>query len=142
MTGIYNDIIHLPHHTSVRHPRMMTSARAAQFSAYAALNGHDDAIKETARLTGRKIQLAEDEKAALDQKLQQLIPLLPQQPEVVITHYVPDLTKDGGAYLNFVGRLKKLDSISRMLCFTDGTMLAAEDILTLDSPHLKNHLET
>ena len=141
MTERYNDIIHLPHHTSARHPRMLTSARAAQFSAFAALNGHEDAIKETARLTCRKIQLAEDEKAALDQKLQLLLPLLPQQPQVVITHYVPDFAKDGGAYLRFEGHLKKIDSLSRMLCFTDGTMLAAENILTLDSPHFKNLLE-
>ena len=46
----YDDIIELPHHVSSRHPRMAPLDRAAQFSPFAALTGHDAAIKETARL--------------------------------------------------------------------------------------------
>ena len=44
---LYSDIINLPHHVSVRHPRMTMEARAAQFSSFAALTGHEDAIEET-----------------------------------------------------------------------------------------------
>lgn len=44
---LYGDIISLPHHVSVRHPRMTMEARAAQFSSFAALTGHEDAIEET-----------------------------------------------------------------------------------------------
>jgi hypothetical protein len=47
----YDDIINLPHPTSTKHPRMSLYDRAAQFSPFAALKGHDDAIKDTARLT-------------------------------------------------------------------------------------------
>lgn len=32
MTGPYDDIINLPHPTSVKHPRMPLSDRAAQFA--------------------------------------------------------------------------------------------------------------
>ena len=46
MTG-YEDIIHLPHHVSVRHPQMSRQDRAAQFAPFAALTGHKDAIRET-----------------------------------------------------------------------------------------------
>lgn len=46
----YDDIIDLPHHVSSRHPRMAPLDRAAQFSPFAALSGHDAAIRETARL--------------------------------------------------------------------------------------------
>lgn len=137
MTYKYNDIIHLPHPTSTRYPRMSAHARAAQFSPFAALNGHEAAILETARLTKQKIELAEDEKNALDQKMQLLISLLPQQPKTVVTHYVPDFSKDGGAYLTFTGYLKKLDPLNRTLCFTDGTTIAADNVLLLDSPHLQ-----
>ena len=45
----YDDIINLPHPTSKKHPRMSLYARAAQFSPFAALTGHEAAIKETVR---------------------------------------------------------------------------------------------
>ena len=60
--GVYDDIIDLPHPTSSKHPRMPMIDRAAQFSPFAALVGHGAAIEETARLTGRKIELTEEEK--------------------------------------------------------------------------------
>ena len=44
----YRDIIDLPHHTSVKHPRMAEEMRAAQFAPFAALTGYDDVIEETA----------------------------------------------------------------------------------------------
>ena len=47
----YADIIDLPHHVSKRHPQMPMEKRAAQFSPFAAMVGHDAAIRETARLT-------------------------------------------------------------------------------------------
>lgn len=43
----YSDIINLPHHVSSVHPRMSMFARAAQFAPFAALNGHEEAIKQT-----------------------------------------------------------------------------------------------
>ena len=44
----YEDIIHLPHHQSTVHPQMPRADRAAQFSPFAALTGHEAAIRETA----------------------------------------------------------------------------------------------
>ena len=44
----YDDIINLPHHTSKRHPHMTMEQRAAQFAPFAALTGHDEAIRRTA----------------------------------------------------------------------------------------------
>ena len=45
----YDDIINLPHHFSRKHPQMSMYQRAAQFAPFAALNGHNEAIEETAR---------------------------------------------------------------------------------------------
>lgn len=45
----YDDIINLPHPTSTKYPRMSMYDRAAQFSPFAALTGHDEAIEETAK---------------------------------------------------------------------------------------------
>jgi hypothetical protein len=46
----YEDIINLPHPTSTKHPRMSLYDRAAQFSPFAALTGHEEAIEETAKV--------------------------------------------------------------------------------------------
>lgn len=45
--GRYEDIIHLPHHVSTKHPQMPAQDRAAQFAPFAALTGHEEVIKET-----------------------------------------------------------------------------------------------
>ena len=43
----YDDIIHLPHPVSRKHPQMPALDRAAQFSPFAALTGYERALKET-----------------------------------------------------------------------------------------------
>ena len=50
--GSYEDIIHLPHHSSKTHPRMSMLERAAQFSPFAALTGYNGVI----RVSSRKIK--------------------------------------------------------------------------------------
>lgn len=52
----YDDIINLPHHVSDKHPQMSLLDRAAQFSPFAALTGHADAIKETERLAIERVE--------------------------------------------------------------------------------------
>ena len=46
MSNKYDDIINLPRPES-KYPRMPRANRAAQFSPFAALSGHEDAIRET-----------------------------------------------------------------------------------------------
>ena len=48
MSGKYEDMLYMEHPTSMKHPRMKSEMRAAQFSPFAALTGYDDAVKETA----------------------------------------------------------------------------------------------
>lgn len=45
---LFSDIIDLPHHEPINHPRMTRQQRAAQFAPFAALEGYDDAIREAA----------------------------------------------------------------------------------------------
>ncbi len=88
MSGPYDDIISLPHPTSSRHPRMLISDRAAQFSPFAALAGHSAALAETARLTDRQIELSDDDKAVLDQKQRILLEHIKECPEITVAEYV------------------------------------------------------
>lgn len=45
----YNEIINHSHYEPQHHSRMPREARAAQFAPYAALHGHDAAIRRTAK---------------------------------------------------------------------------------------------
>ena len=90
MTG-YEDIIHLPHHVSVRHPQMSRQDRAAQFAPFAALTGHKDAIRETERLTERKRRLSEDCRQILDLYLREVCQS--QKPREVDFEYFVNLTE-------------------------------------------------
>lgn len=133
MSGPYDDIIHLSHPTSARHPRMPVSDRAAIFSPFAALTGHAAAIHETARLTDQKIELDEDTKAVLDLKQQILADKIDERPEISVVWFRPDEKKDGGQYVTTVGQLKKVDDIERVLRLADGTTIPLDDVLELRS---------
>ena len=86
----YDDIINHPHHVSTQHPRMSMIDWAAQFSPFAALTGYGEVIKETARLTDRKPELSESEKAELDYKLRMACDYPGENPALTITYFVPD----------------------------------------------------
>ena len=125
----YEDIINLPHHVSPTRPRMSRADRAAQFSPFAALSGYGDAVKETARLTGQRIELDESAKAALDEKLRLLAEVIEDRPETAITYFLPDRKKTGGEYVTVSGRVKRADSVQRELVMMNGTRIPVEDIL-------------
>ena len=107
----YEDIIDLPHPISKIHRPMALADRAAQFNPFAALNGYDDEIREAARFTSEKILLAEDEKQALDKKLQALLLRIEEQPDVEVVYFAADEKKSGGSYQTVQGTLKKMDML-------------------------------
>ncbi|MCI2047525.1 MAG: YolD-like family protein [Faecalibacterium sp.] len=132
MSTLYYDMLHLPHHVSEKHPAMSVHDRAAQFSPFAALTGYDAAVQETARLTDRRIELDEGEKAAIDQRLTLVQERLPEPTEVTITYFVPDKKKAGGAYVSVTGTVKKIDDYERAVVLYDGTSVRIDDILHVD----------
>ncbi|MBS5633867.1 MAG: hypothetical protein KHW56_04475 [Clostridiales bacterium] len=132
MNGKYDDMIHLPHPTSSRHPRMSMADRAAQFSPFAALTGHGAAISETARLTDRQIELSEDAKALLDQKQSLLTERLAEHPEVAVTWFRADSQKEGGRYEVAQGQLRQIDTYARCLVLEDGSRIALDTVLELE----------
>lgn len=129
----YADIIDLPHHTSRTRPRMSVSARAAQFSPFAALTGYGAAVDETARLTDDRIVLDENAKAMLDGKLQIIAEHIGDHPEVTITYFVPDKKKSGGAYVSVTGTVKEIDESERIAVLGDGTKIPIREIYEIES---------
>lgn len=127
--GAYDDIIHLPHPTSARHPRMPMTDRAAQFSPFQALTGYGAAIRETARLTDQKVELTEDEMELLDEKLQML---LDTGKAALFTYFLSDEKKSGGTYVTVKGILKKIDSLERRILLANGSKIPINDILDIE----------
>lgn len=125
----YEDIIALPHHVSASHPQMALADRAAQFSPFAALTGYEDAIDESARLTEEQIELDENAREELDEKLRQIRECGEAHPEITVTYFQKDARKDGGAYVTLTDRVKKIDEYARMISFMDGTVVRIENIL-------------
>ena len=140
MTGPYDDIINLPHPTSVKHPRMPLSDRAAQFAPFAALSGHSTALAETARLTDQRMELDEDARAVLDLKQQLLLERIKEQPEIMVTWFQPDEKKDGGRYIVSTGRLKRIHEAEQLPILTDGLKIPIGDTIELESECLRGLL--
>ena len=124
----YDDIINLPHPISAKHPRMSLYDRAAQFSPFAALTGHDAAIEETARLTDEKVELSEDTIARLNEKLSLIMKNTGAEQMVIITYFVPDKRKSGGAYVSHSGIVKKIDEYERTVIMMDKTVIPIKQI--------------
>ena len=128
----YDDMLGLPHHVSPTHPQMSALARADQFSAFAALSGYDDAVKETARLTDAKPELDEDEKARISERLNLLQEQIAAHPTVTITYFQPDKKKDGGAYVSTTAPVKKIDQIENIIKMMNGEEIPISNIIALD----------
>lgn len=119
----YDDIINLPHHISKTRPHMPLIDRAAQFSSFAALSGHKEAIKETERITDEKLELSEDTKEILSEKLTKLKNCINEYPEIEITYFIPDTKKAGGSYNKIRGKIKKYDEYNRVLILDNSTVI-------------------
>lgn len=128
----YNDIINLPHHKSSTRPHMSNRDRAAQFAPFAALTGHDSAIKETSRLTDDFIEISEDKMTALSAKMQMIIENILETPEVEFTYFAPDENKLGGAYISKMGNVRRVDEYDRVVIFTDGVKIPIDSIIDIN----------
>lgn len=133
MSNKYDDIINLPHHISNKHPQMTLEARAAQFAPFAALTGYDDAVKETARLTNERIELDEETKSILDNKIQIIKEHISTRPEISFTYFIPDLKKDGGKYVTVTGIVRKIDEYRQVIILEDKTEIPINEIINIFS---------
>ena len=132
----YADILHLPHHQAANRKHMSMHDRAAQFSPFAALTGFDGVIAETGRLTDHKVELSENEKVLLDQKLTLIDEAIRagQHPEITLLYFTPDARKTGGAYQEYTGNVRQIDPIERTIVFladngrSMGNKIAIDDV--------------
>lgn len=133
----YDDIINLKRPVS-KHPKMSLYQRSAQFAPFAALTGYEGQVKETARLTDRRIELDEEMKLILDLKIQVIKEMLSDNPEVEITYFIPDTKKDGGRYETIINNVKKIDSYNEHIIMQNNLKIEIKEIININSNIFKN----
>ena len=130
-SGKYDDIINLPHHVSKNHPRMSLEARSAQFAPFAALTGYDEVIRETARVTNKRIEINEEMKIILDEKLLIIKSQIQTKPGITVTYFVPDSKKDGGKYVSVTGKVLKIDEYNQKIILENKIEIPISEIIEI-----------
>lgn len=128
----YSDIINLPHHTSEKHPRMDMTARAAQFSPFAALTGFGDVIDESGRETDSMVNLTEEARYDLDARFRYLNAHLADRYGIKVRYFVKDARKSGGKYCSVDGYITKINIDKRVIEMNTGTGISMDDIVSVE----------
>ncbi len=127
----YDDIIDMPHHVSLDRGRMSNIDRAAQFSSFEALTGHEEQIEEAARLTDGKLQLTAEEMEALNSNMNYIIDNIALCPEADIIYFVPDERKEGGKYIPVSMKIRKIDLVNRTVTDTENNVINIDYIYSV-----------
>ncbi len=133
----YEDIINLSRPVS-KHAKMSLYQRSAQFAPFSALTGYEGQVKETARLTDKRIELNEEAKSDLDFKIQVIQEMLLNNPDVEITYFIPDERKDGGKYETIKNKIKKIDNYNQTIIMQDGLKIPIKEIIDIRSDIFRN----
>ncbi len=132
----YDDIIDIPHYVSSKRKPMSLENRAAQFAPFAALEGHEEVLSETARRTGEKIYLSKYETDRLAEKL---LYFIETGQLAIITYFVPDNFKEGGSYQSVEGIIKRIDEVKHCLILKDSKRIPLNDIYSVSNKNLNSH---
>ncbi len=134
----YDDIINLPHPTSKKHQRMSMESRAAQFGAFRALVGHEEAVEEAERYTENMPELSENDIEILNEKLKAINNRIKEGVLVKIKYFVPDKKKQGGAYKVAEGEIRKIDLYKHTIIMMDNVELSIDMITEIESDIFDN----
>ena len=129
--GKFDDIINREYVKSPTRRQMTMVERAAQFGAFKAVVGHEDALHETARLTDEKMELDEYTKVELNEKLQ-VLANAEEPEEVSVTYFIQDEKKSGGAYVTKTGIVTKVREYERDVVMDDRTEIPIDDIIAIE----------
>lgn len=138
MKDNYEDIIHLPHPVSRKHPQMSMENRAAQFAPFAALTGFHASIEEAARYTDNQVELDESRYLILNRKIHILIAHLSEKPQVSISYFVQDSNKEGGFYKVISGAVKNIDDYKHEIIMSNGLHIQLKDIIEIEGELFDN----
>mgnify|MGYP003306360418 CR=1 FL=1 len=129
--GKYDDIINLPHHISKKYPRMSLEARSAQFAPFSALTGYEEVIRETSRVTNKRIEINEELKAVLNEKLLLIKSRISTRPIITVTYFIPDSKKNGGRYITVIGNVLKIDEYKQKIFLENKIEIPISEIIEI-----------
>jgi hypothetical protein len=124
----YEDMVYMPHHVSLRHPRMSRRNRAAQFAPFAAVTGHESSVREASRITEEKINLDDSYKEELNTKLMIVLKQTKEKRTAIITYFMKDNNKPGGSYLSVQGIVEKFDEFKKIIILENGINIPIDDV--------------
>ena len=127
----YESILNYDYH--MKHKRMSINERSYEFAPFSALVGFTDLIKERERETISKKILTDEEKEILNNRIKLISDKLSIHPKVIITYFVKDKTKDGGAYQTINDYIKKIDFYHKLIIFENKERINFENIVNIDS---------
>jgi len=127
----YDDIINIKRPLSSR-VKMSLNDRAAQFAPFAALEGFDDSIDETARIVDERIELDEESYSILDSHMLEIKEKLKDNPLIRITYFIKDNKKSGGKYLTKNVYFKKIDEDNHTIVLQDDNKIDIDDVYYLE----------
>ena len=128
----YESIINMPHFEPRKHKRASREERAAQFGAFRALTGHEEAINETARITDDFYDLGDSMAEILNRKFMYLQSKIKERPFAKIICFQPDAVKSGGKYIEISGNIKRIDEITRKIVFTDRQEIPIDLVMDIE----------
>lgn len=123
----YEDILNTPYPFSdedtTRHPRMSLEDRAKIFAPFAALKGHEEAIRAKEKIVVSKMELSEESKNYLDQQLDKIKAMLTEgdHPIVTVIYFQKEpgqqkeQQEEKGEYLQVTGMVAKFNSDAKVL---------------------------
>ena len=127
----YESIIDIEHFEPKNHVRMSIQNRSAQFAPFSALTGYEEAIKMESKITEEKITLDEDAKSNIDLKLQIIDEHINKMKEVKVIYFLKDKIKNGGKYIEYIGNVKKIDSIKKIIIFEKNVKIKLDDVFDI-----------
>ena len=104
------------------YPPMNIPDRAKIFAPFAALKGYEEAIFAKQKIVVPRINLSEETRDLLDQKMHLVLELLKRQqhPILTIIYFTRTGTgQDEGEYIRFTGMVGKIDETSKILHIVD-----------------------
>ena len=128
----YDDIINLEHHVSTKHSRMSLENRSAQFAPFSALTGYEEAVTEEARITENRIDIDEESKIEVNEKLNYIMKHLDKNIIVSVTYFEKDKKKQGGSYKTIKGIIKKIDDFRKTIEMQTGEIIKIEELKKIE----------
>ena len=73
----------------------------------------------------------EEEKAIINNKLQQIKNDIANKPKVTITYFIPDLKKAGGEYITIIENVRKIDEYKHCLIMCNQVEIPINEIIEI-----------